>query len=41
MSGRMVTWLVWLEGPGADLDMGDGWYCYWASDLRPLGGPGA
>jgi hypothetical protein len=35
MSGRLVIWLVWLEGPGADLDLGDGWYAYWAADIRP------
>jgi hypothetical protein len=41
MSGRLVHWLVWLDGPGADLDLGDGWYAYWPADIRPVDGPGA
>jgi hypothetical protein len=41
MSGRMVTWLVWLDGPGADVDFGGGWYSYWLSDLRPADEPGS
>jgi hypothetical protein len=41
MSGRKVTWLVWLEGPGADEDLSSGWYAYWPPDIRPADRPGS